>query len=850
MNSRLERTQKQKRRKKIIKSSIFIFILIIIVPLFVLPGCSKLTEIISGTPELDLTAIEQQNEASFFYDIHGNVITEYFSYENRTWAPIDEIPLQMRNAFISVEDKRFYSHIGVDPIRIAGSFINNLKGGVTQGGSTLTQQLIKLIYLTQEQTYARKIQEALLSLRLERVYTKDQILESYLNTIYLAQSNYGVKAAALDYFGISNLSNLSLRQSAMLACVANRPNYYDPRKAQYENPEAWEDLNARTDLILSLMLEGEFISESDYQSALSETLNVKKDAIRLSLYAHASYIDYAIDEVVDYLVAVNGWDGQEDAEKKAELLLYTGGFHITTAMDEVVQSSAEETLYNWTDYPPLLSNPDDVAQACTAIVNNSTGYLTGIVGSRTPPSAERELNRAESPLMPGSSLKPIAVYGPALDLGASPATIYDNIPVEITGWDPKQSYPQNYGNRNYTGPTTMRNGLIDSVNIVAARCLVQNVGLSNAINYLINMNFNTKDLQETGSGIALGTSSVTAISMASAYATIANAGIYHKPISVLKIIDRDGNVLVDNTLYNPGEPIYKETTAWLLLDMMEDAVNYGTGIQAQIEGMTVAGKTGTSTDYKGVYFCGITPYYSAAVWVGDDTGESLGSSAQGGRNAAPLFSDFMTKIHSKKALTDKPILDTTPEQLGLKQYSICSVSGLLAGPNCPQDRIIIDWFVPGTQPTETCKNHVSANICSASGKYPTIYCPEETVGIKQFYLLPEDSVYRWLSPDEITKYLPEAADAETEDMLLHMHDDPPRAQDYCHVHTEPLIEEPVPDSTLPTDIETEQNGSSFFDNLDTLIDQLLPGSGTPTPTPIPIISVTPQPSASATPADN
>lgn len=842
MKSRLERTRKQIHRTRIIKTMIALFLLAIIVPLFILPGCSKVTEIISGTPELDLSAIEEQNEASFFYDLDGNIITEYFSYENRTWAPIDEIPKQMQNAFIAIEDKRFYSHIGVDPIRIAGSFVNNIKGGSTQGGSTITQQLIKLIFLSQEQTYARKIQEALLALRLERVYDKNQILESYLNTIYLAQSNYGVKAAALDYFGTSNLHDLTLRQCAILACIANRPNYYDPRKAQYENEEAWEDLSNRTDLILSLMLEDELITTEEYNAAIAEEITIQKDAIRLSLYDHASYIDYAIEETLNYLIEENNWSGQEDAKKKAEMLLYTGGFHITTAMDELVQSSAEDTLYYWENYPKI-SNSDDMAQACTAIVDNKTGYLSAVVGSRTPPTAERLANFANSPnLMPGSSLKPLAVYGPALDSGASPASIYDDIPVDIPGWDAQPAYPSNYNRTSYNGPTTMRYGLKKSINVVAARCLMQDVGLDTAYNYLINMNFNNENLSATGSGLALGTSGVTAISMASGYATIANGGVYRKPVSVLKIIDRNGNTLIDHTHNTNDIPIYKKSTSWLLLDMMKEAVESGTGTPANIEGITVAGKTGTNSHYRGVYFCGCTPYYSAAVWVGDPNMKPLANNPTGKTHAAPIFAAFMKQIHEKKSLTDKPILDATPEALGLKQYTICGVSGLLAGPDCPEERQITDWFVPGTQPTQTCKNYITAKICTSSGKFPTMYCPEETIETRQFYLLPSDSIYRWLSPDQITKYIPEAATGQTEDMLLHMHSNPPRPEDYCDVHREP-IEEIDPNIPTPTEDTEEQPGNGFFDNLDTLIDKLLP-DGTPTPEsppePVPTITEMPQ----------
>jgi len=297
----------------------------------------------------------------------------------------------------------------------------------------------------------------------------------------------------------------------------------------------------------------------------------------------------------------------------------------------------------------------------------------------------------------GSSIKPLAVYGPAIDKGASPATVVENSPIPIEGWNTEKGYPDNFGGGGFSGPTTLRTGLIKSLNVVAARTLLDYVGLEDSRDYLINLGIDPAHISMNGSGLALGTSGITPIEMAVAYGAIGNKGVYLQPLSFTKVLDSAGKVILDAKEIQQKCQVFKPSTAWLLIDMMKDAVEKGTGSNARISGITVAGKTGTNSDFRGVFFSGITPYYSAAVWIGHDGYKPLYKGAQGGRDAAPLWKDFMSKIHS--GLRDKPIIEEEPEQLGLVKASVCAKSGLKPHEGCP---IVSDWFLEGTVPEERC----------------------------------------------------------------------------------------------------------------------------------------------------
>jgi len=802
------------KNRNIFKSVALVGLAIVLVIGFFAAGAVR--SIIGGAPPLDIAKIQEQSQTTFFYDQDGNPVTEYFGFENRIWATLDEIPDKLQKAFIAIEDKRFEEHKGIDLIRIGGAFINNIRGGYIQGASTITQQLVKTLYLTPERSYTRKIQEAYLSYKMEKEFTKDQILEAYLNTINFEEGNYGVKAAAKDYFGKEDLNDLTLKEMAVLAGLVRNPSSYNPRRNYHGSEDRRHITEDRAQLVLRAMLDNDFISEQEYEEAKAEELHVVKEATRLQLYDMAPFIEYAIYEVRDAVIKLKGWQDDKEGRQRADEFIYSNGLKIYTTLDKDIQKTVEDTLYNWEDYPQLSEDDNSLPQPqAAAVVMDKEGYLKAIVGGRTPPTNKRELNRAMTPVMMGSTIKPVSVYGPALEEGESPATIYHNIPVKIEGWAADQDFPRNYGGGGYTGPTSMREGLRRSLNVVAAQTLTYDVGFETSKTYLEGLGIDPSHIQVNGSGLALGTSSITPVELAGAYSAISNGGTFNDPISVLKVIDKDGNTIIDRTQNRLQRKIFSESTSWLLVDMLKDAAKNGTGKNALIPGMTVAGKTGTNTEYKGVAFAGFTPYYTGVVWIGHDEGKPLGDGVQGARYAAPLWQAFMARIHEEAGLEDRDILDKGPEELGLVQKRICKISGKLAGSNCPSEDVIVDWFNPSSVPTETCTQHGVIQVCEETGKFPAPYCPDEAIATKSVYFLESSSPYWQLSQSEINKWIPKAyfgfnSMAEVNSLSI---DNPEHQNYFCHIHTEP----PEP--------EIDERIDDALENLKDFFEGLIPGKG-------------------------
>lgn len=705
---------------------------------------------IGTAPTLNLALLDAQDKTSFLYDTEGNIITDYKGTENRIMINIALMPKNLQHAFVAVEDIRFYSHNGIDLKRIAGSFLSNLVSGGQQGGSTITQQLIKNTILTSEQSYKRKIQEAYLALQLENRYTKDQILEYYLNTIYLGENYYGVQVASQGYFG-KNPSELSLRECAMLAGMTTNPYYYNPRRNFYTRTSETTDYtsitNDRTDYVLNCMLKGEFITQEEYESALNPaTANVLRTdpSEGAGMYAHAHYVEYAVKEIVDVFLNLRGLENTSENRYKMENELRTGGYSVTLAMDTSIQTIVEETLETWKKYPNL-SDPSDkiyrtknsdgtyneVIQPQTAVVvlDYRTGELKAVVGSRTRPTVRKSMNRATDMKMPvGSAIKPIAVYAPALELGYSPASVVYNIPVPIAGWrasDGTDSWPRNYGGGDYVGPETLRNSMRRSHNVSAAQTLLNLVGVERSVDFLHRMGVPDTNIDATPYGLSLGSSGITPLQLASAFGTLGNGGIYLKPISILGISDSAGNVIYDAHANQESRQVFRAATAWMTVDMMKTVVSNGTATGAKLKGQTVAGKTGTNSDERGVTFCGMTGYYVSSIWVGHDNYKPLSSKTTAGNGAVPIWKEYMTKIHQN--LPNKDIMDVDPSALGLVKVTTCAVSGQLATDACKSDAMgygtVTDYWYEPTVPTVYCQMHQTMNICAESGMLATEYCP-------------------------------------------------------------------------------------------------------------------------------
>ncbi len=730
---------------------------------------------IDTTPELDVSQLTRSDRTSYLYDRNGNLITTFAGMEYRDWADIEEIPDMLLNAVISVEDVRFYKHDGVDYKRLFSAVVNTLRNADTHGGSTITQQLIKNKILSNEQSYKRKIQEAYLSLEVETILDKSDILEAYLNNVFLGDSNYGVKTAAKDYFG-KELKELSIRECAMLAGMVQKPYVTNPRANTYSR--TYEDgsnkmdiTNARTDVVIECMYEAGFITLEQRDKALSDTVSIIEFSEKKQLYDMPYFVEYAIYDVITHMLEQRELLDTKANRTAIENELRTGGYHIYLTVDTDMQHTVEQTLESWDNYPSLAdpsaavkikSNADGTTlevrqpQSAAVIIDQHTGELLAVVGGRDTPTRRKQWNLAyQSAMEVGSSIKPLAVYGPALDLGLSPASIVYNLPSPITGWNTEAGFP-NIGDEKYIGPITLRRGVVSSLNVAAARVLMNRVTPQVSAKYLESLGVDPSRINADGSGLALGTSGVTPIEMAGAYGAIANAGTYIEPVSFTRVVDDSGKTVLRGRDIQKTHQVFKPSSAYMLVDVLTNAVRSGTGTRAKIDGMTVAGKTGTNSDYRSVYFAGMTPYCTAVVWIGhEDYNQKLKKESTGGKYAAPLWQAFMSQILD--GYVDKPIIDESPVALGLTKRTVCAVSGKLATEACyedPNERVpVTDWFEQTAVPQESCDMHIKTNICMLSGQIATSYCPQEYVQASCVTLIDSDSPYREFDPEVLKLYM-------------------------------------------------------------------------------------------------
>jgi len=719
---------------------------------------------VDTAPVLDIAKIDDQAQTSFFYDRDENLITDYKGTENRIMVSIDSMPHRLRNAFVAAEDVRFYTHGGVDLKRIVGAFVTNFVSGSQQGGSTITQQLIKNTLLSSEQSYKRKIQEAYLAMQLEAGYSKDEILESYLNTIYLGENYYGVKVAATGYFG-KELNQLTLRECAMLAGMTTNPYYYNIRRNLYTRQADGTDYlartNNRTDYVLRVMYENQMITHKEFTEAQNPATAqvLREDPESKNLYPYVHYVEYAVRDAVQVLLGINRLENTAANRARMETELRTGGYKVYLALDTKIQTTLEDTLYSYDDYPRLRDPGTEVyrsrnrdgtytdvqqPQAAACVVDYRTGELMAIVGSRTPPATRKTLNRAVDMNMPvGSSIKPLGVYAPAIDMGMGAGSIAYNLPLPIPGWrgnDGKDSWPENYGGSRYRGPETFRTAMVQSDNTAAASVLMNNVGVERSVDYLRRLGVADGHINPTPFGVSLGSSGITPMEMAVAFGVLANGGVYQQPVSILGILDSGGKVIYDAHQSQARREVFKPSTAWLTVDILKDVVSKGTGRAARITGQTVAGKTGTNSDQKGVFFAGMTGYYSAAVWIGHDNYKALSSKTTGGNSAARLWQVFMERIHKEKGLPDRDILQGGAENYGLVRVTTCAVSGQLATEACSQDAMgygtVTDYFARDAVPQVSCQMHYRRTVCTVSNMLAGPYCPPESLAERGLVVLP------------------------------------------------------------------------------------------------------------------
>lgn len=572
-------------------------------------GCGFLTASMNTKPDLANDILPPAS--SQIYDINGNEIANVHAAENRRPVKIEQVPKDLQNAFVAVEDNRFYEHSGVDPRGIMRALYANIRGrGVSEGGSTITQQLAKNAYLTQDRTITRKIQEVFLALQLERQYTKQEILEMYLNQIYFGQGAYGVQAAAQTYFG-KDVDKLTLNECAMLAGIPKSPNYYSPAN----NMQAAQ---ARKAVVLDQMAKYGYIANSQAQKTKQEQLTLVKPVAKEKDNTAAYFIDYVTQTLIDKYGA--------DA-------VYKEGLKIYTTLDMDMQKAAEAAVKK---LPTYRTDGNGVQQPQAAIVaiDPHNGYIKAMVGGR----GTDQFNRATMAVrQPGSAFKPF-VFAAALEEHFTPNTVINDAPIDIGGWRPQND------SGSFSGKVTMREVAQHSINVPTVK-IAQKIGIDKPIYYAQAMGISTFVLDGVQNdkqlATALGgmTKGVTPLEITSAYGTFANKGVHVEPVVIVKVLDRNGKVL------EQSEPkqnsVISANSAAELTDMLQTVIKNGTGRKADI-GRPAAGKTGTTSNYHDAWFVGYTPDLVAGVWMGNDDNTPM-RGVMGGQLPAEIWKAFMQK---------------------------------------------------------------------------------------------------------------------------------------------------------------------------------------------------------------
>jgi len=649
--------------------------------------------------------------------------------ENRIWVDYKDIPDALWQAAVAIEDKRFFDHHGVDWKRTIGATMNMFLGkNSTYGGSTITQQLLKNMTGDDQNTVKRKVTEIFRALEFEKNYSKQEILELYLNTIYLGNGCYGVQTAAQYYFG-KDVSQLTVAECASLIGITNNPSVYSPLR----NDKTRANNKERQENILKEMLSQGYIDETAYQSANSETLTFTDGSTTAdelvaaaeagSTESSSQYNSYFVDQVIRDVVS----DMVEQlgcSEETAKAKIYHSGYNIYTTIDPDVQKITE-SVYENRDNLDVTSKSGQQLQSGITIVDVTNGDVVAMVGGVGEKKGDLVWNYATGFRQCGSAIKPITVYAPALDANViTMASTFDNYPVRLLNGNP---WPKN-SPAGYTGWTTLATGVARSINTVAVQ-VVEKLGLSASYKFAtenLNLDLSEKDKNTASLGLGGLTDGVNTEEMAGAYASFANDGVYNEPHLYTKVTDADGNTVLEKSV--DTHVAMKETTAYFMNELLQGVVSSGTGTSARFSNMALAGKTGTTSENYDRYFVGYSPYYCAAVWCGYDQNEKISYS---GNPSITMWKKVMEKIHANLEYKtfDKP-------SSGLTTVSVCMDSGLLATDACEQDlrgsRVHTVTVATGTAPTESCNLHVLKEYCTVGKTLAGPNCPKEDVVLKAF----------------------------------------------------------------------------------------------------------------------
>lgn len=666
--------------------------------------------------------------------------TLFLDSENRIWADLDQIPKDLQKAVVAIEDKRFCTHKGVDWHGTARAIFSTIFGGSVQGGSTITQQLVKNVTGDNQNTVKRKVMEIYRAQELEKRYEKDEILEAYLNEVYFGYSCYGVVTASLKYFN-KDVSELSLAECASLVAITNNPSLYDPLQTDW----GLENNRTRQLLVLGAMLEQGKIDQAAYDAAKEENVvfsngytilggrvdvdTDKKDdtdtdggdeqpeeETETATSSQSYFTDAVIEDVAAALVEKYGLTDSTNpvtgevttAFEQGVNMVYGKGYKIYTTQNPDYQKIAEEVCTDTSNLPYTSSYTNSYGEKETeqlqvgmTIVDPYTGYVVAMVGGAGVKQYDRGWNWATSARQCGSAIKPISVYAPALDDGTiNGASTIDDYPVMVLNGS---VYPKN-ANGRYKGLTPLHTAIARSTNTCAVR-VVQEYGTSRSYDFMTNkLGFTTltsQDAQQVGNmGLGGLDRGVTTEEMAAAFAAFANEGIYTAPRTFIRVEDADGNVILENEA--KASVAMKDTTAALMNSLLQEVINGGTGYEGRISGMHVAGKTGTTNNDQDRYFVGYTPYYSCAVWVGYVHNQRIVAS---GNPAASMWQKVMSRIHAD--LPDKDFFSCS----GLTYVKVCADSGLLATDSCAEDcrgsRVYSALVAADNAPSAYCNMHTS-----------------------------------------------------------------------------------------------------------------------------------------------
>ena len=758
--------------------------------------------IIENAPDIASVNVSPEGFATKIYDSDENEIQTLSSAgANRTYVTIDQIPKDLQHAFIAIEDERFYEHNGIDMRGILRAASITLSSGeMSQGASTITQQLLKnnVFNAFNESTIEkikRKVQEQYLAIKLETVMSKDSILENYLNTINLGNGYYGVQAAR-GYFN-KDVSELSISECAVIASITKSPTGLNPIRHADRNKD-------RQSQVLLNMKEQEYISQEEYDEAVSDDVYARLEGIELagtSTTTYSYFVDELINQLTSDLMSQKGY-----TEAQATSLIYRGGLQVYSTQDTMMQQVADDvindlgnyndnthfsinyaltikqtdgsfsyyshnSMANWytktlgdTSFSLTMTDEDAARsyveaykqellkeggeiyaetltftiqpQISFTVMDQTNGHVKVMVGGRGDKTLNRSLNRASNDIarQPGSSIKPLAVYGPALDTGTySLASAIDDAPYYYSGTDAK--LVTNFTKGEYRGLMTLREALTVSQNVPAVKILSKltpQVGY----NYLEKFGISTlvspknaiNGAHDVVQSLALGgmTRGVSNIDMCSAYAAIANKGTYTKPIYYTKVLDSEGNIIIDNSVPETHK-VLNENSDWLLIQGLRSVATDGTARTANFSSQPVAGKTGTTQFDSDRWFCGFTPYYTAVIWAGyDDNSKELGNVV----NHNVIWRTIMQTIHENLNLPT----GSYEQPSGIVEAAVCSKSGLLPVEGlCDQDPegncVITEYFTEDTVPTEYCTTHVNVSICNESGDIATSGCPSVTTKI-------------------------------------------------------------------------------------------------------------------------